>query len=555
MFARVIFAFVAVTLCSGGSTAQAQWSSDPQSPLVLGQLLGFGPNHEIVTTPDGATWVAWVDHQCFASLRVQRVSSAGALLAAGGLVLETRDNCDSLSPRLVALNDNTVIVSAVNLPSTAQPVYRVNALGEQLWASDVIVDETLARSVEQLLTYGNGETLIAGKDSGTIKLGRYDATGNAIWSPSTVSLASATGTNMRIFGLVPDGANGAYIIWDAPGTYTRVVLATRIDELGAAVWASPLVLVTLPPGSSRHTDPVALADGLGGLLLFWTQGAEQGTTPVPIRMQRVDAAGNLLLVSEGERISLGAARQFDLRVTHHPLTDDVFIVWRDGPFNNQTIRAQRMTVAGERLWGDNGILITNVNDTDSQYSIATLDTNTLGIAVGDSPADSQDAAVLLYRVDTMGQHAAATIALAGSADADAIQSVTLGDAQAVVWQRDAAGSQNELVAQRVRPDGTLGVADTDGDGVDDATDNCLTVANAAQRDSNADGFGNLCDADLNNDCVVNVVDLGLMRTSFFGSGPDADLDGDGVVNVVDLGLLRQAFFQPPGPSNASDTCP
>ncbi len=555
MSAKSFFAFVAMVICMGGSTAQAQWPTDPQTPLVLGQLLGVGPNHEVVTTPDGATWVAWIDHQCFASLRVQRISRTGTLQTPAGLALETRDNCDSLSPRIVALDDNTVILSAVNLPTTTQPVYRVDADGQQLWAPDVIADETLARSVERLMTFGNGDTLIAGKDMGTIKLGRYDAAGNAVWNPPTVGLASATSTNMRIFGLVPDGADGAYILYDSPSTYTRFVFAARIDELGAPVWASPLVMVPLPPGSSRHTDPVALADGLGGLLLVWTQGVEQGASPVPIRMQHVDAAGNTLLAPEGARISLSAARQFDVRVTGHATTDDIFVVWRDGPFSGQSIRAQRMSLAGVRLWGDNGILITDVNDLDSQYSISSFDVNTLAIAVGDTPVDAQNASVMLYRIDTMGQQASATIALSGNADADSIQSVTLDDALTVVWQRDATGNQNELVAQRVRADGTLGLTDTDGDGVDDAADNCLTASNSDQRDSNDDGFGNVCDADLNNDCVVNVVDLGLMRTDFFGPGPDADLDGDGVVNVVDLGLLRQAFFRAPGPSGLNDTCP
>ena len=91
--------------------------------------------------------------------------------------------------------------------------------------------------------------------------------------------------------------------------------------------------------------------------------------------------------------------------------------------------------------------------------------------------------------------------------------------------------------------------DTDADGVADALDNCTLVANPAQIDTNGDGFGNACDADLNNDNVVNVVDLGLLRSAFFSTGPqDSDFNGDNVTNVVDLGIMRSLFFQPPGPS-------
>ncbi len=91
-------------------------------------------------------------------------------------------------------------------------------------------------------------------------------------------------------------------------------------------------------------------------------------------------------------------------------------------------------------------------------------------------------------------------------------------------------------------------ADTDGDGVVDNIDNCTLTANADQRDSNGDGFGNMCDGDFNNDDVVNAQDLGVMKSNFFSSAPDTDMNGDGVTNAVDLGLLKLSFFEPPGPT-------
>ncbi|MFK7886712.1 MAG: ExeM/NucH family extracellular endonuclease [Gammaproteobacteria bacterium] len=100
----------------------------------------------------------------------------------------------------------------------------------------------------------------------------------------------------------------------------------------------------------------------------------------------------------------------------------------------------------------------------------------------------------------------------------------------------------------------VGDADTDGDGVADSIDNCTIVANPDQRDTDGDGHGNICDADLNNDCIVNVVDLGILRTVFFTTDEDADFNGDGIVNVVDLGRLRTLFFSTPGPSADGALC-
>lgn len=90
--------------------------------------------------------------------------------------------------------------------------------------------------------------------------------------------------------------------------------------------------------------------------------------------------------------------------------------------------------------------------------------------------------------------------------------------------------------------------DSDNDGVDDISDNCVLVPNAAQTDTDGDGFGNACDPDFNGDCIVNTIDLGIMKTVFFTANADVDLNDDGVVNAIDLGILKTSFFEPPGPS-------
>ncbi|MBT8136531.1 MAG: hypothetical protein KJO54_05925 [Gammaproteobacteria bacterium] len=90
--------------------------------------------------------------------------------------------------------------------------------------------------------------------------------------------------------------------------------------------------------------------------------------------------------------------------------------------------------------------------------------------------------------------------------------------------------------------------DADADGIIDLVDNCTEVFNPVQRDTDGDDFGNYCDADLNNDNIVDLLDLAELRTVFLTSDPTADLNGDGAVDLVDLSLFRQYFLQPPGPS-------
>ncbi|MEL7449518.1 MAG: dockerin type I domain-containing protein [Pseudomonadota bacterium] len=88
-------------------------------------------------------------------------------------------------------------------------------------------------------------------------------------------------------------------------------------------------------------------------------------------------------------------------------------------------------------------------------------------------------------------------------------------------------------------------------------DNCEWIANGpllpddggnVQRDTNSDGYGNVCDADLNNDGEINFSDLGLLKEVFFSTDADADFNGDGQVSFIDLGRMKALFFRPPGPS-------
>ncbi|MEE9356742.1 MAG: thrombospondin type 3 repeat-containing protein [Methylococcaceae bacterium] len=105
--------------------------------------------------------------------------------------------------------------------------------------------------------------------------------------------------------------------------------------------------------------------------------------------------------------------------------------------------------------------------------------------------------------------------------------------------------------------------DTDGDGIPNAGDNCINVANANQRDTNSDGFGNMCDGDLDNNLIIDEWDLDLLHgftdtydpssesedeaDRDFSYDPDKDFDGDGEVDAKDDRIFNQ-MPNKPGPS-------
>jgi hypothetical protein len=106
-----------------------------------------------------------------------------------------------------------------------------------------------------------------------------------------------------------------------------------------------------------------------------------------------------------------------------------------------------------------------------------------------------------------------------------------------------------------------GGGDPDLDGVPDEIDNCVILPNGpdlstyfcdTQLDGDADGYGNPCDTDLDNDGAAGLSDLVLMNAAqkAISLDPVFDINCDGAAGLSDLSIVNaaQKGILAPGPS-------
>lgn len=131
---------------------------------------------------------------------------------------------------------------------------------------------------------------------------------------------------------------------------------------------------------------------------------------------------------------------------------------------------------------------------------------------------------------------------------DPVNEVKLDNLLNMGLKIDPATPDNTLMVQDAS---AMGLSDVDQDNFPDAADNCTDTPNSQQRDTDGDGYGNICDPDLNNDGLVTVTDFLILRGVLNTPDPDCDFNGDGLCTVTDFLILRSFLNKPPGPSGVA----
>ena len=133
------------------------------------------------------------------------------------------------------------------------------------------------------------------------------------------------GVHIEWYRTIAPGYSGeAIFVWSDTRFGMRNIFAHKVNQEGDLLWGATGAVVTDLPG--RQEDPVAIADGDGGVFIGWVDYRFDAEGDIFI--QHLDSDGNLILDENGIALAQVAGRQITINMCTDSL-GGVFVTWQD----------------------------------------------------------------------------------------------------------------------------------------------------------------------------------------------------------------------------------
>ncbi len=317
----------------------------------------------------GGATITWMDYRSGNwDVYAQRVNAVGVpQWTTNGVALCTAPREQG---RLGMTSDGIggVIIAWHDFRNSTCDIYaqRVNAAGVPQWGTNGVAICTAGGDQESgsLTMDGSGGAIVVWQDGRTLAewdlyAQRVNAAGAPQWTSDGVPVCTAGNSQINP-GIMPDGTGGAILAWTDNRTGTCDVYAQRLNSSGAAQWSINGVGICTRAGQQLLTN--ATTDGLGGMILTWTDG--RSGTDLDIYSQRVSPSGATLWTEGGVAVCKSSGLQM-LACMVPDRAGGATIGWMDTRNGNWDVYAQRLSSAGAPLWAANGIAVCKAENEQS----------------------------------------------------------------------------------------------------------------------------------------------------------------------------------------------
>lgn len=363
-----------------GASASAQWSANSAQNLPVADQRGDQTDPRIVAAGDGSTWIGWADGlPGDIKVRVQRLDPLGVETFPHTGLLVSQHPLDNSVLAWDMASDcvGGVVLTFSDVRAGGAPdvfVYRIDAHGVFLWGPDGVPLSTdvgldvdpriaVARDCGSVVVGWTRRSLMGQSSS---RLQRLDMAGVPQFVPDGMAITGGPNEMPALTNVVASD-NGSFIAaWTRDITDSQSLRhfhTQKFDAAGNALWGATPVVVLDGSGLPFNWTPQLLSDGAGGAIYGWYTATSGWFESF---VQRLDANGAEIYPHNGLQVSLqpGAHKVYP-SLALCAASGDVVVAYSERGFmmGQHALSTQRISPAGTRLWGPDGIRVTPVDDT------------------------------------------------------------------------------------------------------------------------------------------------------------------------------------------------
>ncbi len=473
---RILLVLVSLVLCLG---LYAQWSTNAANPNQIYNGTNAQVMPKTAVTNDGKTWIAWMDNTSGNyNTYAQLLDFMGAPVFTTPVLVSNHTTMSWLTEWDVDSDPyGNLILCFQDLRNVTNNVviYKLTQTGDFPWGLNGIMlsndtDDAYSNMSPVVQCLSDGRTIAAWQRmTGTTSEIRLQslaaAEGDLEWSANGIQITSTTAR--YTWPQLRDGLDGNVLVkyYEDTGPVwapTRHMLMLSYDDNGFSNWTNPVVIQGLG-GISAWNQLIGFApDGAGGAVLTWHDD-RNGVNISYTYVQHVTLAGIMTMQPDGAPVSLETGyHQFYPRVNINTDTQEIYIFWNRVSGNQDMwgLQMQKLSLSGERLWGDNGMSFITLGNYPTYPLRAGKMGDNMVFLYSISPEINNDqvATIKAYAVSGTGQPMWA----GGLGDIAATNSHKLhfdsdvfGESWGVVTWEDGAGP-SFTCAMRFNHDGSLG---------------------------------------------------------------------------------------------------
>ena len=462
-------------VCLCGS-ARAQWPVNPGANLPVCNTIGDQAVPKIAAGGDGSTWIAWFDTRGGSyAVYAQKLDLAGnEVFAHNGLLVSANPQSSSLVDWDIESDGAGGCVLAFTDIRAGGDLdvyaYRIDGAGSFLWGpngvalsnnADYEANPKIAR-----LSDGNFAVTwsrIPNTGPGAIHVQKLDPAGNPQFAGDGLQILGP-GTEKPAFSEIAAADSGGWIVAYVRDIATfsslRHLRAQKFDAAGNALWngGSPLAVYDAASLPIAY-QPVVQSDGAGGGVFAWHSSVGNS---YECWIQRVSSGGSEVHAHNGVQVSTEAARfKLDPALAVLPGGDLVVAFNKRNTAQTQWAScAQRISLAGARLWTNNGVELLPFNGVPKQFErCLPLGNDAIILSCEQTNYPAQGLRVLGFRVDGNGANVWAGSPVVVSSvlsQKDKIPACIDASGMARAAWDDARNDSGDIYAQNLNGDGSLG---------------------------------------------------------------------------------------------------